>query len=481
VKRIISAIIASVLTLGAAVPLASAAETAAPISAALAAKLDTAVSTGAGGGAGAAPAVSVAIVENGRIVYARAAGLENVAEKRAATIATRFRIGSITKMFTAIAVMQLVERGAMRLDDPIANYVADAPHGKEITIRQLLMHSSGIPNYGDEAFNSGLVSTATTPAAIVASMSGKPLVFAPGSRYAYSNTGYVLLGLAIEHVVKMSLHAYERARIFEPAGMHDTTAGALPAGPGNAVGYMDTDGTPAPPYDPSWLFADGDIVSTPSDIARFDIALMSGKLISPASFAQMRAAPIATDEEAVKYGLGVTLFPLADLSFVGHHGGLPGFEADNEMLPGQRFAVVVFGNAFSFSTAGLNGPLLATIFPDSSARAVAERKAAMLVPGAGEDPAITARFFTFFTALQTGRVDRASVTDEMNAQLTAERLPDLAQQLAPLGTLQKLIFHSKVDQGVGTVFHYTGVFSAQTTPMTFSLDRNDKIAGVFLQ
>ncbi len=480
-KRIISAIVASALVWGAAARLGSAAESAASIGSSVAAKLDSAVNAGAGGAAGSAPAVSVAIVEDGRIVYTRAAGLENVAEKRPATTATRFRVGSITKTFTAVAVMQLVERGAMRLDDPIANYVADAPHGKEVTIRQLLMHSSGIPNYGDEAFNSGLVSAATTPAAIVASMGGKPLAFPPGSRYAYSNTGYVLLGLAIERAAKMPLAAYERARIFGPAGMHDTTAGALPAEPGNAVGYMDADGTPAPPYDPSWLFADGDIVSTPSDIARFDIALMSGKLISPASFAQMRAAPIATDEEAVKYGLGVTLFPLADLSFVGHHGGLPGFEADNEMLPGQRFAVIVFGNAFSFSTAGLNGPLLATIFPVSSARAVAERKAAMLVPGAGEDPATTARFFAFFAALQKGRVDRTAVTDEMNAQLTAERLPDLAQQLAPLGTLQKLIFHNKVDQGPGIVFHYTGVFSDQTTPMTFSLDRNDKIAGVFLQ
>jgi CubicO group peptidase (beta-lactamase class C family) len=481
VKRIISVIVASALMCGASSRAGNAAEPAAAVAPTVAAKLDAAVAAGVGGAAGSAPADSVAIVEDGRIVYARAGGLEDVAAKRPATTATRFRIGSVTKMFTAVAVMQLVERGAMRLDDPIARYLPDAPHGREVTIRQLLMHSSGIPNYGDEAFNSGLVSTPTTPAAIVASMGGKPLAFTPGSRYAYSNTGYVLLGLAIESAAKMPLAAYERAHIFVPARMHDTTAGALATGPGNAIGYMDADGTPAPPYDPSWLFADGDIVSTPSDIARFDIALMNGKLLSSASFAQMRAAPIATDEEAVKYGLGVTLFPLADLSFVGHHGGLPGFEADNEMLPGQRFAVVVFGNAFSFSTAGLNGPLLATIFPASSARAVAERKAAMLVPGAGEDPAITARFFAFFSALQKGRVDRAGVTDEMNAQLTAERLPDLAQQLAPLGTLQNLIFHSKVDQGPGIVFHYTGVFSEQTTPMTFSLDRSDKIAGVFLQ
>jgi CubicO group peptidase (beta-lactamase class C family) len=263
--------------------------------------------------------------------------------------------------------------------------------------------------------------------------------------------------------------------------MHDTTAGEDPPGPGVASPYMDAAATPAPPVDASWLYADGDIVSTASDIARFDIALMDGKLISAASFALMQAGPVATDEEGASYGLGVMVFRLGDQQLVGHHGGLPGFEADNEMLPKARFAIVTCGNAFLFSTAALNGPLLATLLPATSARAVAQHKAEMLVTGAGEDPAVTARFATFFSALQQGRVDRATVTDEMNAQLTAERLPDLAQQLAPLGTLQKLIFRTKVDQGPGIVYRYTGVFSEQTTPMTFSVDKNGKIAGVFLQ
>jgi hypothetical protein len=142
---------------------------------------------------------------------------------------------------------------------------------------------------------------------------------------------------------------------------------------------------------------------------------------------------------------------------------------------------VVFGNAFDFSTAKLNGPLLAALFPQTSARAVAEQKKAALTVAAGEDPAITERFRVFFSALQKGRVDRAAVTSEMNAQLTAESLGGVAEQLAPLGTLDKLIFQSKAEQGLGTVFHYTGVFSKQTSPMTFSLDKNGKIAGAFLK
>ena len=458
-----------------------AAELPAPIAPPVATKLDSIVASRTGEAKGAAPAVSVAIVENGKIAYAHASGFEDVAAKRAATTRTRFRIASITKTFTAVAVLQLVERGKLALDAPLAAVLPDAPHAREITIRQLLMHTSGLPNYGDAAFNDGRVATKTTPAAILASIAPRALEFAPGSRYGYSNTGYVLLGLAVEKAAGMPLAAYEQRNIFAPAAMPDTTVGAYGAGSGYATPYMDAAAAPALAYDPSWLYADGDIVSTPTDVARFDIALMNGALVKPQTFAMMRANPIATDEPSAKYGLGVTLFPLDDLTFVGHHGGVPGFEADNEMLPDAKFAVIVFGNAFDFSTAALNGPVLATLFPATSSRAVAQRKAEALTVAPGEDPALTARFRTFFSALQNGRVDRATVTAAMNAQLTAEALGDVASKLAPLGTLQKLIFRSKVEQGSGTVYHYTGVFSAQTSPMTFSLDKSDKIAGAFLQ
>jgi CubicO group peptidase (beta-lactamase class C family) len=378
--------------------------------------------------------------------------------------------------------MQLVDRGAMHLDDRLAAYVPDAPHAGEVTLRELLMHTSGIPNYLDEAFADGRVKNPTTPGRIAASMAARALNFAPGTKYDYSNTGYVLLGLAVEHVAQMPLAEYERVHIFAPAGMRETTfAESRASDAGTAVGYMDAHAAPIAPYDASWMYADGDIVSTPSDVARFDIALMNGTLLAPSRFAEMRTAPIATGEDGVLYGLGQSLFPLGDLTFVGHHGGLPGFEADNEMLPQQRFAVVVCGNAFNFSTAGVNGPLLATLFPVTAAQAVKARAAALLVPGPGEDAAITDRFRTFFIALQKGRVDRTTVTAQMNAALGAEQLSTVAGQLSALGTLQKLIFRSKDEHPAGTVFHYTGVFDTQTTPLTFSLDASGKIAGVFLQ
>lgn len=459
---------------------AATAETAVAVSPAIAARVDAILAGGVTDAAGSAPGIAVAIVENGRVAYERAAGFENVAAKRAATTHTRFALASITKTFTAVSVMQLAERGKIRLGDTLATYLPDAPHAREVTIRQLLMHTSGIANYGDAAFRSGAVGKPTTPAAIVASVAAKPLDFPPGTKYGYSNTGYVLLGLVVEKVAGTSLAAYERAHIFAPAGMHDTTVGPPPDGSA-ATGYLNAKASPAPTYDPSWLYADGDLVATAGDVARFDIALMNGTLLAPHSFAQMRANPIRLGEEDATYGLGVSLFPLGGLTFVGHHGGVPGFEGDNEMLPDQKFAVVVLGNAFTFSTAKLNAALLATLFPATSAHAVAANATAPLVPAPGEDIALTGRFRGFFDALQQGHVDRSTVSDAMNAALPDASLPGIVSQVSAFGTLRKLVYRGKDEHAAGTAFHYTAVFTKQATPMTFSIDKAGKIAGMFFQ
>ena len=398
---------------------ADAPETPPPVTTALGAKIDAFVAN-ATSGQGGAPAVAAAIVEDGKVAYVHVAGLADVADHRAADAQTRFRIGSITKMFTAVAVLQLVERGKIALDDPLAKYLPDAPHAGEVTIRELLMHTSGFPNYLDAALADGQASRPASPRELVATVAAEPLAFTPGTRYAYSNTGYVLLGMTVEKVTGASLAAYEREHVFAPAGMTQTTLAGVPSGTPLATGYAAVDGTPVPAYDVSWFYACGDGIATVSDLARFDVALMNGTLLKPETFALMRSQRIATgDNDGVVYGLGVALFPFADVTFVGHHGGMPGFASDNEMIPERRFATVVLGNASSFATPRVNGPLLVTLLPATSARALAARKAAQLTAAPGEDTALTARFRGFFVALQHGSVDRG----EINATLSADSRP----------------------------------------------------------
>lgn len=187
------------------------------ITPAVAGRIDTALQAAVGSTKGMSSALSVAVVENGRIAYNRAFGVSDIATKTPATPRTRFRIASVTKMFTAVAVMQLVEAGRVGLDVPLATYLPAAPHAPEITVRQLLMHTSGLWNYGDEAFASGRVSTPTTARAIVASVANRPLEHPPGTTFAYSNTGYVLLGLVVEAVTHRALAEYEREQIFARA------------------------------------------------------------------------------------------------------------------------------------------------------------------------------------------------------------------------------------------------------------------------
>ncbi len=444
-----------------------------PITPALAARIDTALGALTGTARGSTPSVSVAVVEDGRVAYVRAFGNADQAAGVAATPGTRYPIASVTKMFTAVAVMQLVERGAVRLDAPLATYLPTAPHGREVTIRQLLDHTSALWNYGDQAFQDGTSATATTPAAIIASLASRPLEHAPGMKFAYSNTGYVLLGLVVEAVARQPLAAYERTHILGPAAMTETTFGSAPPGTPAARGYMDATGTAPPTYSLSWLYADGDVVSTAADVARFDVALMDGRLVRPATFAEMRSAAVDAPElgPGERYGLGLTLTASGGVVFAGHHGGMPGFETENELLPERRFAIVVLSNAFDFPTPRANVAVLAAVMPSVLAAAAAELRAA-------EQPAVSAAVRGFVTGLAAGTVDPASLSPEMRAALTPDVLHALGAQLAPLGALQKLAFRAGRRAGRYTTYDYDATFAGgRVVTLTVTVDDQGKIAG----
>ncbi len=373
--------------------------------------------------------------------------------------------------------MQLVEAGRVRLDAPLATYLPRAPHASEVTIRQLLTHTSGLWNYGDEALTSGRAKTPTTPRAIADWVANRPLERMPGSAFSYSNTGYVLLGLVVEAVTHRPLAQYERERIFVPAKMTATTLGDPPGNAPLARGYMDAAGTAAWPYSPSWFYADGDIVSTASDLARFDVALMDGHLVKSATFAAMQsnAVDALVYGPGVRYGLGLTLISSAGHTLVGHHGGVPGFEAENEMVPAHRYAIVVLSDAFDFLTARAKKAIVGQTFPALVPPSVTTTPG----PGATEDPAVAPKLRTFIAALQTGTVDRATLTDSLNAAYTPEVLTLIKAQFAPFGELQTLTLRDTVLTEGYHVYHYTAVFSSgRSLLLNFALDEKDgKIGG----
>jgi D-alanyl-D-alanine carboxypeptidase len=429
------------------------------ISPASQARLDTQLATLAGRQAGRSPGLQVAIFQGSDITYDNAFGH--------ATIDTRFPIGSITKMFTAVAIMQLVEQKRIDLDAKVAMYLPSAPYATQVTVRQLLQHTSGLWNYVDYAIQQHLSSKPTTTADILSLVAKHPLTAPPGTKWQYSNSGYVVLGLIVEHVSGETLAQYDRDRIFQPIGMTHTTVGTPPFGAPSATGYMSGNGARAPSFDWSWAYGCGDIISTAGDIAKFDIALLAGRLVSPDTFAQMQADRVPSDFGAE--GLGLQLSSWLGQSFAGHHGGLPGFEAENETMPAHQTGWVVLSNAFDFMTPKVNRLVFEALFP----------MAATSNPQSPVDVAITHRFRSTLDALTSGVVDRTQLTDALNAALTPQLLSQTSVQLKSFGAITQVHFTGSSRAGALTTYQYSVSYSSgQTLTWHFILDDHGKIAGV---
>jgi CubicO group peptidase (beta-lactamase class C family) len=289
-----------------------------------------------------APAVSVAVLLDGEVRFAGGYGLADLENSVPATADTVYRLGSIAKPVTAVAVMQLVEKGKIDLDAPVQRYVPSFPEKQwPVTIRQLLGHLGGIRHYkGDEIFSARHYSNLTEPLAI---FKDDPLIAEPGSRYSYTTYGYNLLGAAVEGASGMSFPDYLRARIFEPARMDRMRVDSVyEIIPHRAQGYHKTaDGRllNSSIVDTSNKIPGGGLCSTVTDLVKFASAVMSGKLIRPETFAQMSTMQQARDGKGTGYGLGWNVADSDGVRVVSHGGGQPRISTMLSTVPERRFAV----------------------------------------------------------------------------------------------------------------------------------------------
>jgi len=287
---------------------------------------------------------AVLVAKDGKPVFRKAYGWANREWKLATTPDTAFRLGSITKQFTAAAILKLAEQGKLSVDDPIAKYYAAAPTAwAPITLKHLLTHTSGIPSYTaiPGFFTGPLARTDMKPDEIIALTRDKPLEFAPGSRYAYDNTGYILLGYIIEKVSGQTYSTYLQEQFFGPLGLkhtgYDVTEAVLPK---RADGYDIVDGTAknAPFLSMSLPWAAGSLYSTVDDLLAWDLALRSGKAINPASVTAMFT------DQGFKYGYGQAIETRDDKRYWHHGGGVNGFTTMLARYPDQHLTLVVLAN-----------------------------------------------------------------------------------------------------------------------------------------
>lgn len=293
--------------------------------------------------------LAAAVLLDGRLVHLTGHGKANVECGTAATADTVFELASVTKPFTASAVVLLAEEGALALDDPIAGFFPEAPPSwAGITIRHLLNHSSGIPDYFTmEAFHLGeefAWQLDFSHDAFLRIVREAPLDFTPGEDTAYSNTGYSLLGILIERATNRSYAEVLEDRIFRPLGMTATRRNSRTAIiPGRAAGYVRVDGVlqNAAYTSTTWAYAEGGIVSSARDLARWDEALTSGTILSREHLEEMWNPPA---QELPAIGLGWTRNTSPQGDVIGHSGGKPGFSTYHARYPEIGASIILLAN-----------------------------------------------------------------------------------------------------------------------------------------
>ncbi|HEV7508454.1 MAG TPA: serine hydrolase domain-containing protein [Thermoanaerobaculia bacterium] len=285
----------------------------------------------------------VLVARHGQVLSQKAWGLANRETKKPNTLDTRFRLGSMNKMFTSVATLQLIEAGKLSLDDTIGKILPDYPNkdvASKVTVRHLLTHTGGTGDIFGPDFEKNRL-TLREHSDYVKLYGSRGLDHEPGAEFRYSNYGFVLLGALIEKVTGTSYYDYVRSHIFQPAGMTSTDSlTEAEAVPNRSVGYMKGPGGWAPNTEtlPWRGTSAGGGYSTAGDLLRFAQALESGKLISKASLAA------ATTPNKEDYGYGFGIEGEGPLRSYGHSGGAPGMNGDLRIYPQLGYVVISLSN-----------------------------------------------------------------------------------------------------------------------------------------
>jgi CubicO group peptidase (beta-lactamase class C family) len=359
------------------------------------------------------PAASIAIVQDGQIVYAHAYG-----QQRAGVPArpeARYKIASISKQFTAAALLLLAEDGKLSLDDPVSKYLPDLTRANEVKLRQLLSHTSGYRDFWPQDFAFVDMEKPTSPGHILDKWAKAPLDFDPGTRWQYSNTGYVIAGQIIEKVAGMPLLDFLKARIFDRLGMHpvDLDTGMTDADPLGyhryALGPVRVEQQPGA----GWLYAAGELAMSASDLARWDISVIDQSVMKPASYREQQTEVLLTNGAGTDYGLGVEVDVKKGHRRISHGGEAVGYLSENRIYPDDRAAIVVLDNAdFGNAQTSIADAIEDVIFAD-----------------AGD----VGRARAVFEGLRQGKIDRNAFTANGNYYFTPQAIADYKASLAPLG------------------------------------------------
>jgi len=417
------------------------------------------------------PSASIAVVKEGKIAYVKAYGNARVEPATPARPEMRYCIGSVSKQFLAGAILLLAEDGKLSLDDKVGRYLPNLTRANEISIRQLLSHTSGYQDYYPLDYVAPFMAKPVTAAEILDRFARKPLDFDPGTRWQYSNTNYVAAGMIIEKVTGQPLMEFLQARIFRPTHMETVMDLAqFPLDPSDAGGYTRFGLGPPRPVAPEgrgWLFAAGELAMTARDLALWDIGLIRPKILKPGSLNTMMTTARLQDGAPTTYALGVGVANANDHPKLAHGGAVSGFVSLNTVWPDEGAAVVVLANV-----------------DGSSAPGAITSKIGPLLLAEAEDPYAAQRLEMarhIFEGLQEGKIDRSLLTSDADAYFTPQVLEDAAASLKPLGNPESFRQTSVGLRGGMTYRNFEIGFKGKSLRVTTFSDADGKLAQYLIQ
>jgi len=385
------------------------------------------------------PGATMLAIRDGQVIYREAIGLRDLDRRLPAGMHTHYEIGSITKQFTAAAILQLQEAGKLNIDEKVSAYLPDVPHASEVTLRQLLTHTSGIPDYfglqSDEEFEKP-----TTFVEIMKLVADKPLDFAPGSKESYSNTGYMILGRIIEVTSHESYHQYRFQHLLKPAGMKESyivpdeaSLATMASGYRRVNGKLEHGLTIHDSY--SW--SAGDIVSTVDDVQKWNEALVGGKVVTKSDYALMTTPQMTVGDENTGSGLGLFIDQVNGQPRIGHTGGSFGFTAANFYFPQQILRIIVLTNNVDAPEPGeiISNVIFNDLYPDLAR--VAMR------PAPDEDGNVTSKATAAFAALERGEEDGSVFSASLETKMRAGLGQRMARQFGSYGPVTAVVFKGR--------------------------------------
>ncbi len=424
------------------------------------------------------PGLSLVVLRDGKVLKARGYGLANLELNVAATPDTVYEVGSLTKQVTAAAVMLLVEEGRLGLEDKLTRHLSGLPEAwNAVTVRHLLTHTSGIKTYvGTPGFE--LSRHLTGDEFIKAAAANLPLLFQPGAAWDYSNTNFNLLGLVVERVSGKPFWQFLEERLFRPLGMDSTRYndhGKVVAG--RADGYFWREGEWTRRDLPVWdVGAAGALLSSASDLAKWEAALQAGRVLKPSSLEQMWTPVRLSGGGSFPYGFGWSVESFRGRRLISHGGLMAGFSSYVAHYPEERLTVIVLcnrANLREFPPAGRIGIAVSSLYIPSLALGA-------LREIADPEPQLTQTLRKALLGLLEGQPEASVFTPPSFAFQTSERGRALYKELAAHGPLKSLALLERKEEGADRTYLYRATLGQDKVYLSFVLTEG-KIASVRLE